>query len=135
MNLESFIIFGWEEYELTRVINNNWLLENNIDIFSLEIKRNIPIKIVYGVICDFSEQKGLVNIDNINKSNVITAFNKINNNYIKLRYYIVQKINYNYNSYYNSYNPSELLYEDSLDTNSTCISNNSLEELLSENNF
>ena len=127
MNSESFIVYGWEEYSLTSIIDINWLRENNISIFALEIKRNIPCRIVYGILCGLNSNP-YIYIKKKHKNNVSNAFNKLNNNNnLKLQYYIAQETNFNYYSFYRQYNPEQPLADsDTEDNITTDVSNNEI---------
>ena len=130
MNSESFIIYGWEENLLSSIIDLSWLRENNIDIFTLELIKNKPNRIVYGIICSFLSRTGKINI--CDKNIVKDAFNKLNNNDIKLQYYIAQKTNFNYYLFYNSYNPNNIISSDTDDNISTDVPTNEISSISSE---
>jgi hypothetical protein len=119
MNCESYIVYGWEENLLSSIIDLSWLRENNIDIFTLELNRNKPNRIIYGAICSFSSKSGRIN--NNNKNIVIDAFDLLLNNNIKLQYYIALKTKFNYYSFYNSYNPNHIILSDTEDNISTDV--------------
>lgn len=110
-------MYGWEENLLSSIIDLSWLRENNIDIFTLELNRNKPNRIIYGAICSFSSGR----INNNNKNIVIDAFDLLLNNNIKLQYYIALKTNFNYYSFYNSYNPNRIILSDTEDNISTDV--------------
>lgn len=107
MSTEGYIIYGWEE-TTRKIIDKQWLDENNINIYCLEINNNIPTRIVYGYICEFNN--GVVNLDEQLKNKVKDAFTKIYSNLnIKLEYFIGLNTTSNYYNYFYTFNPEQYL--------------------------
>lgn len=104
MNYEGYIIYGWEELT-DKIINKEWLNDNNIKIYTLEVYNIKPRRIIYGLIIDFSNKTGNININDNIKNIVQTAFTKVLQNNIKLEYFIGLDTNIDYYNYYNKYNP------------------------------
>ena len=112
MNYEGYIIYGWEELS-DKIIDKQWLIDNNIKINALEIYNIKPRRIIYGLTCEFCSKTGKVNNDDI-KNVVQTAFTKILQNNIKLEYFIGLDTTIDYYNYYNKYNPDN--YNDDLES-------------------
>lgn len=106
MNYQGYIIYGWEELT-EKIIDEDWLINNNIKIYNLEVYNIKPRRIIYGLICDFCSNTGKVLIDDNNKNIVTTAFTKILQNNIKLEYFIGLDPDIDYYNYYNKYNPDQ----------------------------
>lgn len=112
MNYEAYIIYGWEELS-NKIIDNEWLINNHIKIYSLQVCNIEPKGIIYGLISEFNNSTGKININNDIKTIVQTAFGKVLQNNIKLEYFIALDTNINYYNYYIKYNPDENLDLDS----------------------
>ena len=104
MNYEGYIIYRWEELT-DKIIEKQWLIDNNIEIYTLEIYNIKPRRIIYGLTCQFYSKIGKVYINNDSKNVVQTAFTKILQNNIKLEYFIGLSSNIDYYNFYTQYNP------------------------------
>ena len=83
------------------------------------------------LICGFCNKTAKVDLDDNSKSIVRNAFTKINQNYIKLEYFISLDTSIDYYNYYNKYNP-EL---DNPELESDCDDTDVTENNNSNNNF
>lgn len=64
-NLDSAIVYGWNEGNRDFVLNHDWISEysNNIQIFTSDIIRDEPGEAIYGVQCEF-DTDGTISISN-----------------------------------------------------------------------
>ena len=133
---DAYIVYGWKEPSCNRVINSEWLNNNNIDVFTLNVYNNKPKSIIYGLKCGFSNDTGKSNeLNDSDKLIIQNAFDKIKRNHhfhnYKLKYFIGLETEYDYNYYYKEYTPnywSDSDY-DSISSESDCNDTNDIKKI------
>jgi hypothetical protein len=78
---ESFIIYGWCEGNNKYCIDNEWISDYGIHIFTNLIIDNTVTEIIYGIPCEIDVVSGCPIIDNLEKKHIETTYNKILNYY------------------------------------------------------
>jgi hypothetical protein len=89
MDIEKIIVYGWKEANNECIIDNEWLLSNNIQKFAYQLYKNYPTEIIYGFICQINQNGDLV-------------LSKKNMKNMELIYNIVKRHNEYYNIEMNS---------------------------------
>jgi hypothetical protein len=56
---EPFLVYGWRQNDNRNSIADEWLSDNGVTGYALEIIRNHVVKCVYGVACDMDETTGI----------------------------------------------------------------------------